>query len=378
MFRASRLEELAAKTPASRDRYVDFLRAFSITVVVLGHWISALIIYNDGGADFRNAVGIIPGMWATTWVLQVMPIFFFIGGFSNFVTFNSLKSRGQSVSAFLRIRAIRLLKPTSVFLIVWSVLFIMVYVFFGEKTWLVKSTLVLVGPLWFLGVYIVVVLFAPVMLELHRRYRFLIPVILIVLTIITDILRFASDISVVKWANVAFVWLFVHQLGFFYADKTLLSVRKWVHVVMAVGSLVVLIILTNTGVYPKSMVGTGFEKVSNMSPPTVCIVVLTCWLVGAAMLLRNRVNRWLDHRRPWMTIIAANTMIMTIYLWHLTAFAIAYLLLYPMGLGREIDNKLFWLLQRPVWVIVPGIILAGFVAIFGRFERPVRQKRTGT
>jgi len=139
-----------------------------------------------------------------------------------------------------------------------------------------------------------------------------------------------------------------------------------------------LIILTNIGVYPKSMVGTGFEKLSNMNPPTICIIVLSCWLIGAAMLLRNRVNRWLSRLRPWMTVIAANTMIMTIYLWHLTAFAIAYLLLFPIGLGREIDNKLFWLLQRPVWIIVPGIILAGLVAIFGRFERPVRQKLTGT
>jgi len=379
MFRTSRLKELAVKTPASRDRCVDFLRAFSITVVVLGHWISALIIRNDGGVDFRNVVGgVSPGMWAATWVLQVMPIFFFIGGFSNFVTFDSFKRKGKPVSAFLRTRAVRLLRPTSVFLVVWSVLFIVVYVFFREKAWLVKSTLVLLGPLWFLAVYIVVVLFAPIMWELHRRYHFLIPVILAVLTVIVDILRFGMQIPVVKWVNVAFVWLFVHQLGFFYADGSLLRVRKWVHVVMAVGGLAVLIVLTNIGVYPKSMMGTWFEKVSNMNPPTICIVVLTCWLIGAAMLLRNRVNRWLSRLRPWMTVIAANTVIMTFYLWHLTAFAIAYLLLYPIGLAREIDNKLFWLLQRPVWIIVPGIILAGLVAIFGRFERPVRQKQTGT
>jgi hypothetical protein len=40
-------EELERLTPASRDRYVDFLRAFSIVVVVIGHWTIALIFRED-------------------------------------------------------------------------------------------------------------------------------------------------------------------------------------------------------------------------------------------------------------------------------------------------------------------------------------------
>ena len=36
------LKELAAATPASRDRYVDFLRAASIAGVVFGHWFIAI------------------------------------------------------------------------------------------------------------------------------------------------------------------------------------------------------------------------------------------------------------------------------------------------------------------------------------------------
>jgi hypothetical protein len=37
----SRARALAERTPASRNRYVDFLRAVSIGVVVLGHWLMA-------------------------------------------------------------------------------------------------------------------------------------------------------------------------------------------------------------------------------------------------------------------------------------------------------------------------------------------------
>jgi fucose 4-O-acetylase-like acetyltransferase len=69
-------EALARATPAARDRYVDFLRAFSIVAVVLGHWSIALIHWEGGRIFVQNAVGHQSGLWLATWVLQVMPLFF--------------------------------------------------------------------------------------------------------------------------------------------------------------------------------------------------------------------------------------------------------------------------------------------------------------
>jgi hypothetical protein len=138
---------------------------------------------------------------------------------------------------------------------------------------------------------------------------------------------------------------------------------------MAITGLVGLIVLTNIGVYPKSMVGTGLEKISNMTPPTVCIPVLAIWLIGLAMYLRDNVNRWLTGRRPWIAVIAANSMIMTLFLWHLTAFAIVFLLLYPFGLWRFPDGSLYWWLMKPVWIILATLVLSVLVGIFSRFER---------
>ncbi len=42
-MRPSRLDELAAWTPVTRDRFMDLLRAVSILAVVLGHWTIGLI-----------------------------------------------------------------------------------------------------------------------------------------------------------------------------------------------------------------------------------------------------------------------------------------------------------------------------------------------
>jgi peptidoglycan/LPS O-acetylase OafA/YrhL len=366
--------ELAAKTPQTRDRYVDFLRAFSICAVVIGHWMSTVVVLGGNGFDVYNAAGIIPGVWAATWVFQVMPLFFFVGGFSNFVSINSCRRRKESDLSFIRVRAIRLLKPTVIFLAVWFVVITLVVIFLKEGTHLVRNFRMIIAPIWFLAVFMLAITVTPVMQKLHHSCRVWVLVALAALMIVVDILRFASPVPAVSWANVAFVWLFVHQLGFFYADGSLVRVSKWVHVAMALGGLLGLIILTNIGVYPRSMVGTGLEKISNMNPPTVPIAVLACWLIGVAMLLRNTFNRWLTRLKPWMIVVQANSVIMTMYLWHLTAYAIAFYALFLLGFAREPAGTLVWWLQRPVWIIVPGIILAGFIKIFARFESMARAK----
>ncbi len=46
----SQASEIAEKTPASRNRYVDFLRAASILVVILGHWLMAAPYLRDEDA----------------------------------------------------------------------------------------------------------------------------------------------------------------------------------------------------------------------------------------------------------------------------------------------------------------------------------------
>ena len=369
LFKNPKLVELAEKTPSSRDRYVDFLRAFSITAVVIGHWISAVIRVQEGNIITYNAVGTISGMWILTWVMQVMPLFFFVGGFSNLVTIEALQRRGESIAAFYKKRAVRLLRPTLIFVVTWIVILGLVALLMENAGVYIKKSTAVVGPLWFLIVYLCIVVITPLMVWLHRKIRLGTLVILASFIVLVDIAGIGFGLSWLRWANVAFVWLFVHQIGFFYADGSLVRRPKSFHIAMAVIGLAGLFILTNSGVYPKSMVGTGLEEISNMNPPTVCIAVLTIWLVGLAMLLRTPLNRWLRRRQPWITVITVNTIIMTLYLWHLTAFTIVFFLLYPLGLWRFADGSLLWWLVRPVWIILPALVLSIFIGIFSRFER---------
>ena len=53
------------------------------------------------------------------------------------------------------------------------------------------------------------------------------------------------------------------------------------------------------------------------------LIALTIWLVSLTMLARTRVTSWLQRSRPWSAVIAANSMIMTVFLWHLSAMLVA-------------------------------------------------------
>lgn len=366
-----RLADLAGATPVTRDRYVDFLRAFSVLVVVFGHWLGAAIVWQGGVLSAQSALDVVPGLWVITWFLQVMPIFFFVGGFSNFVTYQGLRRLDESGWTFFRGRANRLLRPTAVFLLFWAA----VAPFALRLPALPpdagsKALPVLIGPLWFLGVYLVLVAFSPLMINLHLRYRWPTLAFLVVLPIVVDGIRFVGGVAWIGNVNILFVWLLIHQLGFFYADGTFDRRPARFFVLLALFGYGLMLALTRLAVYPSSMVGCCADEISNMAPPTLAILALGVGQIGLAMLLRPALTGWLGRKRPWTAVIAVNATIMTIYLWHLSALVIAVATLFPLGFPQPEVGSATWWAIRPLWLAALAFPLAGLVALFGRFERP--------
>ena len=79
MTAAADLDALVRATPSSRDRSMDFLRAASILAVVFGHWFISINHWEQGVIRSTSAI-VTTGARLFTWVFQVMPIFFFVGG----------------------------------------------------------------------------------------------------------------------------------------------------------------------------------------------------------------------------------------------------------------------------------------------------------
>jgi Acyltransferase family len=394
------LRTMVERTPDSRDRVVDLLRAASILAVVVGHWMIGIIWWQDGVIRTTSAVGVTSYLWLATWLLQVMPVFFFVGGFSNYVAYTAYRARGETAGAFVRSRLDRLLRPSLVFLGVWAAVMLGMHVLTvgaptGPRLWgdlvLLRGVLppgatVPFGPLWFLAVYLVVVAVSPFTIRLHRRYGLWVPAAMAAGAVAADLIGFVGGVPLARWANVVFVLLLPHQLGHAYGDGSMLGWPRrafWSMVAVGLGGLLLLTTpllfrlagevrfdwFPGIGAYPKSLLGTDVERISNAYPPTVCFLLGGIWSIGAAMLLRPRLARWLRRPRAWAATIAVNSVIMTLFLWHMTAYLLAILLLWPLGLGQQTDSTLRWWVERIVWVVVPGLILAGLVAVFGRFER---------
>jgi len=391
-----------AATPATRERYVDFLRAMSILAVVVGHWVVSTIYWQGGVLYLGNAVGLAKGLWLATWVLQVMPIFFFVGGFSNYVAYEASKRRDEPTGTFIRRRVARLLWPALPFFVIWTTTQVTLHlanvgagtgVVIWGHTHLLRgmnppaSTLPF-GPLWFLVVYLVVVAISPLTIRLHHRFGWRVPVLMAAAAVACDVVGFGVD--GMRWArylNIVFVLLLPHQLGHFYGDGSLLRLPRKAFWGMAVGGFGLLILLTTPwafdliagrarfdwfpgiGYYPKSLIGTGVEAVSNAYPPTLCYLAQAVGSIGVAMLFRERASKWLLKPRPWKVVAILNSVIMTMFLWFMTAYLLAILVLWPLGFGREHVIGVRWWAERPLWVIVPGVILVGIVAVMARFER---------
>jgi fucose 4-O-acetylase-like acetyltransferase len=360
---------LADQTPAGRHRYVDFLRAFSICVVVLGHWLVTVIYWQNGRLVGVNALEEIRGLWLATWVLQVMPMFFCVGGFSNLVTLDSMARKGGNYAGFIHQRASRLLKPTAVFLGVWIPVSIFLESFLDlDLRAFELSMKLLTAPLWFLAVYLMMIGLAPKMLKIHRRFGTRAPAAMAVGAAVVDLLGIVFDVPYIGGLNYLLIWLFAHQLGFFYADGSLLRLGRKAYWAMAAGGLAGLFLLDTFAGYSSNMVF-NVDGRSNTNPPTICILVLTVWQVGLAMLLREPVSKMLARRKPWAKVIALNTMMMTMFLWHMTAAVIIAAVVYPLGFpGPEAGTPQWWLL-RPVWIAMLLAVLAGLVLVFGRYER---------
>ncbi|WP_217222755.1 acyltransferase family protein [Streptomyces anulatus] len=373
----SSVRELAGATPATRDRYVDLLRVASLGAVVLGHWLMAAVTPDGVG----NLLAVVPALQPLTWLLQVMPVFFFVGGFSHALSYRSLlrkrpqrpqrserseRSEDSVYSAFLRARLQRLLRPTMVFVLVWGAAALLVQLLGGGGGLTGVTLRMVTQPLWFIGIYLAMVAFTPPLLKLHERYGWGAFAGLAGAAVAVDVLRFAAGVPYVEFLNFAFVWLAVHQLGFLRADG---RIRR--PALLAGAGLVTAGALVAFGPYPLSMVGMPGEKVSNMAPPTLALLCHGLWLVGAVELLRAPAARLLERPRVWRTVVAANGVAMTAFLWHLTAMFGVYGAMLALDVELPAPASAAWWAQVPLRIALAAALTAGLVAAFRAFERPV-------
>lgn len=368
------VDRLVDRTPESRDRCVDFLRAFSIVVVILWHWTFSITHRDNGGLVMPNPIDVIPLGWLATWLLQVMPVFFFVGGFANLAGWQAVRRDGGGWRDFYARRAWRLLAPVAVFLGVWTLVEIVTRFLVADYRPVWEYGLINFIPLWFIAAYVWVVALVPVTARLHASGCELTIVLLGAAIVLTDLARFQFGVDGAGLVNTALVWVFVHQLGYFYRDGTLIRWPVRRRASLAVAALTGLVVLTSLDVYPRSMVAVEGADLSHMYPTTAGVAVLALFQVGVVMLLRPYLGSMLQRRALWKSVVAVNAVILTLFLWHMTALLLAIFTYERFGGTLGDAPTAVWWAQRPLWIALPAAFLAVLVGVFSRIEtvRPSR------
>ena len=364
--------DLAKRTPENRNRIVDFWRVVAIGVVVVGHWLAASIWKQpDGEIALLNSLEWVPYAGWITWIVQVMPIFFLAGGYANARGLRKVVAGEQLRRDWITQRTRRLWTPVVPLLLVWVVLILALRPFLDPGV-VYAGAMSATVPLWFLAVYISLTALAPFLHHWWIRSGSGSILVLAAAAVAVDVARFVLDVPGIGWVNFVFVWAAVHQIGFFWArrdDQGGISSRiGWS---VAGAALGVLVLLTWIGWYPVAMVGVPGAGVTNMTPPTFAMLLLGVVQMGVVWGTAPTVRRWMSRDRAWHGVVGVSGVIMTIYLWHLSAMSLvaaAGLNVFG-GAAFEVEpGTSTWWLTRPLWLVVLGVATAGLVAVFARYE----------
>ena len=343
-------------------------------MVIIGHWLVVALYVDGGQLAVGDALSLIPWTRWLTWLLQVMPIFFLVGGFSNSISWQSAGRRQQGYAPWLAGRLQRLVSPVLPVLAIWALIGLAAVQFNADPALLKIASQFALLPAWFLVVYILVVLLVPLAYRAWQRYGFGSFWALAGGAALVDLLVLAVGWQTLGWLNYLFVWLAIHQLGFAWRDGRLVGTRRCL--LWAAAGLAALIGLVTLGPYPISMVSVRGEEISNSLPPKLTLLALGVLQSGLLLAVEQPIRRRLQSGILWTATVLINGMIMTIFLWHVTVLLLLSGLALLAGVGLTfVPGTSDWWLTRPLWLIALAIALLPFAAAFTRFERIGMAKR---
>ncbi|MDX2437653.1 MAG: acyltransferase [Acidobacteriota bacterium] len=361
---------MADRTPEARNRYVDFLRALSILAVVLGHWLISAPYFANGAPAYDHLLDLAPWSRWLTWLFQVMPVFFFVGGFSNGVSWESAQRRDLGYRQWFDARTRRLIGPVLPLLLAWGIMVAVAHSNGVSDAMIRIGSKVALVPVWFLAVYIMVVALVPLTHAAWKRWGFASVVVPVAGAALVDVAFFAGGLRALGWLNYLFVWLTVHQFGYAWHDGRLGGAKTGLTLFGA--GILALVGLTHYGPYPLSLVGVPSDEISNTLPPKLPLLALAAAQIGLVLTFEAPMRRLLQRRVPWAVTILINGMIMTVFLWHSTVMILLVGLAFwqtPSLLAQHPDTSGWWS-TRPLWIAAYTVATFPFLVAFARFERP--------
>ncbi|MFI8080453.1 acyltransferase [Kitasatospora sp. NPDC086009] len=368
--------QVDTRTPETRDRALDGLRALALLAVPVGHWLlGGFTLSADGALHNASPLGSLGFLAPASWVLQMLGVFFLVGGHSSVRSLERARARGVGHAGWLRARSVRLLRPVLGVAAVWALL-IPVLGRLGVPGDTVRTGSVLVvQPLWYIGVYLGLTALTPLCVAAARRLRGWSAGVLAAVVAVVDLLRYGpwadAAPSWVGLLNILPGWLFGYQLGVLWAHGRLGRPAARL-LLLGGGALFTALLLVFH--YPASMVGVPGAGRTNSHPPSLLVLALAAVQIGAAVLLRERLGRLLRRPLLWLPVVAVNLSAMTIFCWHQSAMLAvavpgAAVLGTVPGLTGAPDS-LAWAAARVALLPLFGAVLVAIGWFTRRFDGP--------
>ncbi|WP_377271576.1 acyltransferase [Peterkaempfera sp. SMS 1(5)a] len=364
-----------ARTPAHRDRALDGLRALALMAVPTGHWLLGGLTRSDDGALHNASPLSHLGFFApVSWVLQMLGVFFLVGGHASVLSLRRATERGDSTAAWLRGRLARLGRPVVGVTAVWALLLPLLHASGVPGATLRTGAVLVVQPLWFVGVYAGVTALTPYSVRAARRLGGWAAAPLLGAVAVVDLLRYGPWASAVPdWlalVNLLPGWLFAYQLGVAWGMGRFGRRGAWLLLCGGAALFAVLLLVFH---YPASMVGVPGEARTNSHPPSLLVLALASAQCGAAVLLRQRLGRWLRRPALWAPVVAVNLSAMTIFCWHQSAMLAVAVPSAAFGSVPGLTgapDSLGWVAARLCWLPLFAAALLGIGRLTRRFETP--------
>src|SRR5688572_6433913 len=257
----------AAHTPPDRNRAVDLYRAAAMAVVALGHWLGMVAVRDEGELVGGNLLDFSPEYGWITWIGQVMPLFFFVGGFASATSLRSAERNGVRPADWIATRLHRMVTPAAALAGLWAVLLVLSAVVGGFGVVALGAAAAAI-PLWFLANYTIDTALAPFTFRWFRARPWQLVGTLATVFALAEAARFAG-IPFVPQINWVIGWLGFQVAGFAWQDGRLPTGRALT--ALAAGFWAMAIAAVALGPWPVTMLHHGGLDHSPTHPPSLAL-----------------------------------------------------------------------------------------------------------
>ncbi|WP_240347690.1 acyltransferase family protein [Curtobacterium sp. 24E2] len=321
---------------------------------------------DDHGVRVTSPLQELPWYVAATWVGQVMPLFFVVGGFASAVGWRSTVARGGPSPArdYLATRLVRLFRP-AVPLFLFLALGLGVATAAGTPPDLLAEVAFGIGsPLWFLAAYGITQCCVPLMMRFHERAPWATLGVLLVLAAVVDAVRLATGVAEVGLLNLGPVWLFAQQLGFLWADGWFARRSKALLLAVAVAAYALLVPMTSVGLWAPDML-------QDLNPPMLPLAFLAIAQACLVQLVHAPLTRLMRTRAALGAVFVLGRDGMTIYLWHLPLFIALNGIALLVGLPFPTPGSGGWWASRLIALVAVLAVALGVARALRWFDRPL-------